>query len=198
MADGAQMEADLVLPSGVELDLEEGGPGKSLLDAVVRDGMTRRLVLIPRDVTFAGFVFVRDGEVDRPGGGFRHSLDQSQITPEEGMITEGGAARGVALAGQGDRDQARGAPIEAMQSPHVGARATKTRKIRAQPAEHAVIVRAAVGGNGEKAGRLVHDGDVAILIRHPEREPNRLLAPPVGVVLDLLGGLNPVPRVADP
>ena len=111
MADGAQMQTDLMLASGVQFDFDQSRPRETLPHAIVGDGVTRRFVVIPGDVAFARFVFIRDRQVDGAMVSAGRTLNQGEITTNEGMISKRRTTRGVTLPRERDRNQARRAAI---------------------------------------------------------------------------------------
>ena len=198
MPDRSQMQTDLMLAAGVQFHLENSSPVETFLHPVVRDRMTGRLGIVSRDVALAGFVFIGDGQIDGPLRRLRNTFDEGQIAAKEGMIPEGSAARGVAFAGKCYGHQAGSASIQPMQSAHISPGSTDACQTVSQAAQHTVVVRSSVGGDGEQPGRLVDHHQVLVLIGGREREANHFLAPSVRVVGDGLRGLNPLTCVPDP
>jgi hypothetical protein len=195
--DGAQVEADLMLPSSVQFDFEKSAMRKSLPDFVVGDRVTGRLVLVSRDVPLAGLVFVGNRKVDGPEPGFGKALDQGEVAAQEGVISEGGPPRRVALPRESDGDETRCASIQPMKGAHIRSRPTDSGQIGAQAGQDAVVAGSAIGGNSEQSGRLVHHREMLVLEGAGKGQANRFFAPTVRVVGHGAGGLNPMARVPD-
>jgi hypothetical protein len=197
MTDRAQMQADLVLAPRVEFDFEEGGSGKTLLDAVVCNGVTRRLVVVTRKVAAARDIFIRNWQIDGSGCGPRYPFHERKVPPYEGMLAKCRPTRGVALARKSDGNQPGGAAIQSMQRPNVRPRATHSDEIGADTGEHAVVTRPSFCGNGEEARRFVDDREVLILVRYGKPETNGLRASAIPVIEDRLGSVDSLSRVSD-
>jgi hypothetical protein len=197
MSDRAQMQADLVLAARVQFDFEEGGSGETLLDAVVRNGVARRLVIIARKVASSRDVLVCNWQVDGSGCGPRYPFHERQVSPHEGMLPKGRPTCGVALARKSDGNQSRGAAIQSMQSADVRAGAAYACEIGADTREHAVVIRAAVCGHGQQAGGFLNDGKVLVLMRDGKPKANRFGASAIPVIEDRPGSVDSMRGVSD-
>jgi hypothetical protein len=184
MPDRSQMQTDLMLPPRVQFNLQECRQGEAFLHAIMGDRVTGRLVIVSRDVTLAGFVFIGDGQIDGALGHLRDTFNEGKIATEEGMISECGAAGGVALPGECYGHQAGSASIQPMQGAHVSPGSADPGEIVPQAAQDTVVIRSSVGGDSEQPGRLVDHHQVLVLIDGREREANRFLAPAVRAVDD--------------
>lgn len=106
MAQGSQVKTDLVLPAGIEFDLEKTVSRERFFHPVVGDRVSRRLIVITSDVAFPGLILRGDGQIDRPLPQPGHPFDKRQVTAKERVIPKRGPPRGVAVARKSDGDKA--------------------------------------------------------------------------------------------
>ena len=139
MPDGAEVQPDLMLAAGLELQLKQRSALMSLDDPIVSDGAASRFVIIPRDTSASALVLVRDGEIDGARSLRRNALDESEVPSREGVTPEGGTPGRVAGGSESDGHETGGPAIETMQRPGIGARATEPLKIPPHARQHAII-----------------------------------------------------------
>ena len=159
VADGREVHADLVGAAGLEPHGQEGGGlgiGVPVLDLVVGgrgatvrgDGLQGGTLGIPAD-----------GRLDPARGLGHRARDQRGVLPLDVVGRDHGAEAFMGLLGPGDHEEARGAPVEAVDDARTGR------------------VRADADESGVEGQQAVDEGR---LVRSPSRDgrPGRRACPP--------------------
>jgi hypothetical protein len=172
VTDARQMNANLVLPPGLECDAQQRCPGAEALEhldmGTGAEGFLK-ILLIDGDAPPVAIV-AADGTVDGEpvlGGGAVHEREIGAI---EGVVAEQVSTRGMHGRIKRNRQRSRGAAVEAVQHPDVGLTSALVPGVLAGAAEQRVFVLGSSRGrrNRQQTRGLVDDHERAIFIEQVE------------------------------
>jgi hypothetical protein len=189
-AEGREVQADLVLASRLQLDLEQGARAEALDDAPARARLVGGLART-REPPPARLVDVVDGRVDLAFVGGGHPLHQGGVPALHAMRAEEvaqGRARGRA---QGEGEGARGVAVEPVHDADVRPPRPPAGDVLPHPGQRRVLV-ARVGSrrHGEEPRRLVHHQDVVVLVQEGEGRARTRARLEIGIPGDVGAGLH--------
>ena len=173
VADGVEMDPDLVRPPGHQVELEQGPLGEPLANAIAGD----RRAAVGHDRHLRPVLRVApDRRLDAADGGGHAALDERQVRLLDPAGLELGHDRGLRRVGPGDHQQPARIAVEAMDDARPLDAGDAAPGLAVAVRQERVDQRAArMTGRrvDDEAGRLVDDQQVVVLVDDPQRDVGR-------------------------
>src|SRR6266540_4323175 len=163
MADGSELDADLVPPPGAEPELERGGAGAAGQHAVVRDG----LLALPDLPHPEGAVLAERGG-ERAGIGLDMPLDKGDIDALHGARLELGLQAPLGPRRPGEDEQARCVPVQPVHDEGPAGRLLRGQILPEQPIRRPLALVPS-RGNREQPRRFVDHEQRVVFMDQAER-----------------------------
>jgi hypothetical protein len=190
-----EVEADLVLPSRLQLDLQERPRREALDDPPARARLVRGLARAGQ-APAAALVGVVDGRVDGPRFGRGGALDQGGVAPLDPVRAEQVAEPGPGGRGEREGQRPRGVAVQPVHDAHVRPARPPAGGVLLHAGERGVlVVGVGRGRDGEQPRRLVHHHDLFVLVEEGDGGAHARARLAVGVPGDGGAGRDQLSRL---
>jgi len=182
VAEGGEVDANLVRASRLEREGHGGRAGEPLEHAVVRDG-AHAMLSGPRGSAAAVAAVADDVEADGSRVVDDASFHERDVCALDVVASEELLQPAQDLAGAGEDDRAGGLLVEPMDDADIGALPVAELEVGVDAREQRVPF-ARLGRERQEAGGLVGDHELGVLVQDDEARPHRADRRPVDVEMN--------------